>query len=159
MERQGEKNSRAYYQIDLSDCYSRDVTSYRRGIRLDRKTRRITVQDELTLRGPSVLWWQMHTQAEIDISKDGRTATLTMRDKTMTVRIAQPASGARFVELPATYIPGRDFPLTRNTPNTGFRKLALRHTASGDTGISVDFIPMQAGASASRVGFEPMSTW
>ena len=159
MERQGEKGGRAFYQVDLSDCYSRDVTSYRRGIRLDMKTRRITVQDELTLHSPSELWWQMHTQAEMDISKDGRTATLRMGDKSMTVRIAQPASGARFVELPAAYIPGRDFPLTRNTLNTGFRKLALRHTASGDTRISVDFIPMQAGTSASRVGFEPMSTW
>lgn len=81
---------------------------YRRGIRLDRKSHRITVQDELQTRRRSDLWWQMATKADVTISKDGRVATLKMRSKSMVVRIMQPSKGARFVELPATYLfPGR----------------------------------------------------
>jgi hypothetical protein len=119
----------------------------------------ITVQDELSLRKSSDLWWQMHTKAVIDISKDGRTATLRMDGKSMTVRIVKPSSGVRFTELPATYIPGRSFPLTRNSENTGFRKLSIRHSSAGDAVVSVDFIPMEGAASKTRDRYESMSTW
>jgi hypothetical protein len=159
MVREGARGDKTFYQVDLSDCYARDVTAYSRGIRLDSKNRRITVQDELNLRNPSELWWQMHTQAAMDISKDGRTATLRMKGKSMTVRIVKPSSGVRFTELPATYIPGRSFPLTKNSENTGFRKLAIRHNSAGDAVVSVDFIPMESGTSKSKNDYESMSTW
>jgi hypothetical protein len=159
MVREGERGDKTFYQVDLSDCYARDVTAYSRGIRLDRKTKMITVQDELNLRQPSDLWWQLHTKAAIDISKDGRTATLRMDGKSMTVRIVKPSSGVRFTELPATYIPGRSFPLTRNSENTGFRKLSIRHSSAGDAVVSVDFIPMEGAASKTKDRYESMSTW
>jgi hypothetical protein len=159
MVREGERGDKTFYQVDLSDCYARDVTAYSRGIRLDRKTKMITVQDELSLRKSSDLWWQMHTKADISISKDGRVATLSMGDKSMAVRIVQPAKGVRFMELPATYLPGREFPLTRNTPNTDYRKLAVRMSAAGHTTLSVDFQPMSGTKVGPRNSFTSMDTW
>ena len=52
---------RGFYTLNLSDCYSRDVESYHRGIKLDRLHQVITIRDEFKARSSSNLWWSMHT--------------------------------------------------------------------------------------------------
>jgi hypothetical protein len=127
-----------FYVIDLADCYKRDVTSFKRGIMMNRKTKVMTVQDDIVAKQPADLWWSMHTKAAIKISGDGKLATLQQNGKTMIAKLLAPANGF-FTILPATYLPGQSFPLTKNSENKGFVKLAIHLTNASEACIRIDF--------------------
>lgn len=122
--RSGSTKEKGFYILNLTDCYIRDAKNYQRGINLNREKKIITIQDEFQLHQPSDIWWQMHTKAVIQISKDKRTAILQQNGKKLKVRIKNPVR-AIFKELPATYLPGQLFPLTRNGSNKEYRKLVI----------------------------------
>ncbi len=52
-----------------------------RGMRLDKVTGNLIVQDDFTAKEPSEFLWSMHTLADIQISEDGRSAILTEQVK------------------------------------------------------------------------------
>jgi hypothetical protein len=82
-----------YYVLDLGDCYSRDVSSYKRGIKLRRTTGLITIQDEFVARGNGPAYWIMHSAATdgIAISGDGKRATMTKNGKQFHATIQAPS--------------------------------------------------------------------
>jgi hypothetical protein len=125
---------------ELTDCYKRDIHQYRRSISLHKKKPAIYVTDEMNTIKPSALWWSMHTKARIKLSADKRVAFLTIKDKTMVASINAPAT-AVFQVLEATYLPGESFPLTHNSPNTGFKKLCIHLDGVENTIIRVEFAP------------------
>lgn len=143
MIRQRSNTNQGSFVLDLTDCYKRDVTTYHRGIKLDRINKIMTVQDEVSAKKPSDMWWSMHTKANIKIAKDGRSAILSIGKKKMTVMITSP-SNVKFKVLPATYLPGQSFPLTKNSLNKGFKKLAIELKDTKDQTIKVDFFPTNA---------------
>ena len=73
----------AYAVAELTDAYNNDegVESFLRGVRLDRKSGYVTIQDEIKLNGTNDMYWFAHTDADIDISADGKSATLTKNGK------------------------------------------------------------------------------
>jgi hypothetical protein len=150
--------SSSFHVLDLADCYKRDVDAYQRAISLDKRKRIISIQDEFVMKQAGVAWWQMHTRAMLEISEDGRTVVMTQAGKKMIARIAGP-SGARFSELPATYLPGRSFPLTRNSPNEGFKKLVIRLDAVKEGRLRVDFMPVGTAQSAKEKQVAAMESW
>lgn len=156
--RSSSDQSSSFHILDLTDCYKRDVDAYMRAISLDKRKRIISIQDEFIRKQAGVVWWQMHTRAMLEISEDGRTVVMTQAGKKMIARIAGPA-GARFSELPATYLPGRSFPLTRNSPNDGFRKLVIRLEAVKEGRIRVDFMPVGTVQSATEKQVAAMESW
>ena len=83
---------------------------------------------------------------------------MTQAGKKVIARIAGP-SGARFSELPATYLPGRSFPLTRNSPNEGFKKLVIRLDAVKEGRLRVDFMPVGTAQSAKEKQVAAMESW
>jgi hypothetical protein len=114
----------ALYTIDLTSCYNRDVDFYYRTVHLNRSTEAIIIKDSLHTKGISRLWWQLHTKAKIKLGPDGRSATLYQNGKTMRATIVKGGKGF-FADMPATYLPGQNFPLTKNSPNKDFRKLVF----------------------------------
>jgi sialate O-acetylesterase len=128
-----ENNKNYSYSItDLTDCYFRDVKEYKRGILLT-KDKTILIQDEFKCIGKKNIWWSMHTKASILLTNNGKTAILTLGDKKMSFNI-KATLDAKFEILPATYLPGENFPLTLNSKNEGFKKLAV-HIKNADSGI------------------------
>lgn len=132
----------AFYIFDLSEVYNRDVSRYERGVKLDRKHKIITIQDEFISRQKSSVWWSMHTQAEIRISEDGKTAILIQNTKQLKVKL-KGAGDARFCVMPATYLPGVELPLTRNSENSGFRKLCIHLENADKAAFKVEMMPVQ----------------
>jgi hypothetical protein len=130
-----------FYSVDLTDCYKRDVLDYRRGIKLDRQNKVITIQDELKPKKGSKIYWSMHTMAVIDIAKDGQTAILKMGNKQLKASIVG-LKEAKFTVLPATYLQSQSFPLTKNSVNKGFRKLAIQLNSSEPVTLRIDFSPL-----------------
>lgn len=114
----------ALYTLDLSSCYSRDVDFYYRTVQLNRGSESIIIKDSLRTKGISRLWWQLHTKAKIQLGADGRSATLYQNGKRMRATILKGGKGF-FADLPATYLPGQQFPFTKNSANQDFRKLVF----------------------------------
>ena len=112
------------FTIDLTNCYTRDVSSYTRKILLNKSTTAMTVKDEFVSKDTSIVWWGMHTKADITIRPESNSALLQQNGKKMLVTIKSP-SNAVFQVLDASYLPGESFPLTRNSINLGFKKLAI----------------------------------
>jgi hypothetical protein len=126
------------YVFDLSDVYKRDVNSYERTVELNRKNKLITVKDDFIAKTPSTVWWSMHTKAEIQVSKNGKSAVLLQNGKKMNMRVSG-VKNARFQVLPATYLPGETFPLTKNSENADFRKIAVKLENSMKASLKVEF--------------------
>lgn len=80
----------------------------------------------------------MHTKAEIQVSKNGKSAVLLQNGKKMKMRVSG-EKNARFQVLPATYLPGETFPLTKNSENAGFRKIAVKLENSTKASLKVEF--------------------
>ncbi len=122
--------------VDLTHCYSRDVSSYERTITMDREESVVVIEDMFEVIHPSTVWWSMHARADIHISDDGTSVRLTQNGKNLFLTL-ESAQECRFVALPATYLPGQSFPLTTNSPNDPFSKLSVRFDADGAAFIRV----------------------
>jgi hypothetical protein len=122
---------RAFAIADLTSAYAKHgAEKVMRGILLDRQRREVIVQDEVTLKQAGDVWWFMHTPAQVQLSEDGKTATLTQGTATLRAVLLSPKD-ARFAVMDAKPLPTSPNPLGQN-PNNGIRKLAvhLSQTAS-----------------------------
>ncbi len=145
-------NSGGYYIIDLTSNYLRDVTNYKRGIKLNRSKAIMTVQDEFTpIAKNSTIYWIMHSPATdgLSISIDGKVATLSKNGKIYYARIQSPAEATFSLTNRSTntinYLSEtkdifNQIMLNKNGFNNYYGKLEIKLTnVSSSTNISVDF--------------------
>lgn len=130
--------------INLNMIYSRDVNSFTRGFKLDRARRVITIHDNIAAKSNKNIWWSMHTRATIVLSADKKEATLSQNGKSMKFVIRSPEN-AEFQSLNATYLDGRNFPLTTNGSNGNYRKLAINLSNTKDVSIRIEAYPTLDG--------------
>ncbi len=111
----------AMAQIDLSKAYA-EAGNVQRTITLHRPDNAqptLEVQDHIVTQSPQTVWWFAHTRAAIELSDDGRTATLTQGDKTLRVELVQPEDSAvKFTVMDAQPLPGSINPKEQR-PNNG----------------------------------------
>ena len=75
-----------YTILDMTDAYLDNAVAVKRGFAyLDRE--QVLIRDEYTLKAPGTTYWQMHTKADVSISEDGKTATLTLNGKMLLVKL------------------------------------------------------------------------
>ena len=84
----------------------------------------------------------MHTKADISISDNGRSAILTQNGKKAKLEIIG-TKDAIFQVFPATYLPGEEFPFSKNSENKGSQKICIRMENVKSEKIRVDFIPLE----------------
>ncbi|GBD00154.1 hypothetical protein HRbin17_02691 [bacterium HR17] len=130
---------RAFAIADLTPAYARHAAKVQRGIWLDRKGNFVVVQDEVTLNQPGDIWWFMHTPAQVQLSDDGKHATLRQNGAELWAALLLP-DNARFTVMDARPLPTSPAP-ERQNPNKGVRKLTVRLTAVTTARISVVFTP------------------
>jgi hypothetical protein len=127
--------------LNLQPCYHRDFSYYHRSIALqqDKHGKKVILLND-TIRANEIkpIWWSMFTPAQIALYNNNRQAILTINGKKMIAEIKQPAS-ASFMVMPASYLPGQSFPLTRNSPNHGISRLAIYLSNAKDVFFEVDF--------------------
>ncbi|KAE9406062.1 hypothetical protein BT96DRAFT_915564 [Gymnopus androsaceus JB14] len=82
--------STAYWYADITSAYFNDTSSVHRGMRF--------INDRTQF---LPFMWRMHTNATVDISSNGTTATLTIDGDEMIVSILSPSSGATFTKSDA----------------------------------------------------------
>jgi hypothetical protein len=159
-----------YYVLDLGDCYSRDVSSYKRGIKLRRTTGIITIQDEFVAKGNGPAYWIMHSAATdgIAISGDGKRATMTKNGKQFHATIQAPSeavfsvvhrneSGINYLSETAPIF--NSIMNGKNSINRWYGKLQIKlnNTTPGESKtIRIDFSKSLQATGAAIV---PLSGW
>lgn len=116
-----------------------------RGVKLDKISNEIMVQDNFKATTPTEFWWFMHTQADVDISENGKSAVLSKDNKSIWVGIISDGDET-FQLLDAAPLPGyvADRP-PLETPNDGYRKLAINKKNSDTFKVTVAFKPLNSG--------------
>lgn len=73
----------SYAIAEMTDAYNEEdgVDSFKRLVMLDKFKNYVTVQDEIRLSKSADMYWFAHTDADIEISSDGKSATLTKNGK------------------------------------------------------------------------------
>lgn len=137
-----------YAIADLSQTYKGKLTAWTRGVALIDKQRMI-VQDELTPAVPVDIVWNFHTFANVEISPDGRSATLTQAGETLHARILQP-SDARFSTAGTQ-------PPPPNAPNPGLTNLVIP-IARQSTPTTIAVVLTTSGDNSTPL-LKPLSTW
>ncbi|MCC6679956.1 MAG: heparinase II/III family protein [Phycisphaeraceae bacterium] len=111
----------AVARIDLSKVYT-EAGDVQRTITLHRPDDArpmLEIQDRIVTGSPQPVWWFAHTRAQVELSEDGRTATLWQGDKTLRVELLQPTdSNVKFTVMDARPLPGSVDPVEQN-PNNG----------------------------------------
>jgi hypothetical protein len=157
-----------FYVVDLTSPYTRDVTAYKRGIKLNRNSGVITVQDEFTPKASSTVYWLMQSPATdgLVISTDGKTATMTKNGKTFYAIIQSPAT-AVFTKVDRStsqvnYL-SETAPIFgnimngKNSMNGFYGKLQVKMTGvTAATTIRVDFVK---STTASLPPLTALSSW
>jgi hypothetical protein len=128
---------------DLSTAYVRHAEKVLRGVMLDKKRRFVLVQDELALKQPGEIWWFMHTPAEVELSDDGKVATLTQGDAQLRAVLLSPEN-TRFSVMDARPLPTSPDPAGQN-PNKGVRKLAVNLREVKSATVSIALLPLRKG--------------
>lgn len=125
-------------RIDLQPAYRNQAAKVERAFAVvDRKA--VTVEDVIEAKAPSDIWWFAHTEAKIELSEDGRTATLRKPGKKFMVRLLAPLD-ARFQAMPCKPLPTSPQP-SIGADDSRRQKLAIHLTAAAKARLLVQFEP------------------
>ena len=130
------EKSQVLATLDLTDAYKKNAAKVTRTFGLERGSR-LTVTDKITCKEPSEIWSFFHTEAEVKLSGDKRTAILKQGGKTLRASLVLPA-GAGFEMMPANPLPSSPNP-TKQASNIDRRKLAVHLLNRKNVEIAIQF--------------------
>lgn len=135
------KERGAFAITQMSDAYKTQASSVRRGIMLGDDRRSVTIRDEMNLlNDDSEVYWFMHTKGAIEIVDD-HTAIIDVNGKKVKLSFITNAAEAQISEMKAEPLP--DSPqIPAQNKNNGYRKVAIKLKASGETYLAVKIIPL-----------------
>ena len=138
-----------YAVVDMLDAYDTyGASSARRGLTLFDDRSRVLLRDELTCTKSSDVYWFAHTMAEIQISSDGKSATLTQDGKTLKAQILSP-SNAKFTAMDPVLLSG-NADHSDEYSRADYRKLVINLKGVTSANISVVFTPILSSADESK---------
>lgn len=144
---------------DLTEAYSRDASRYVRGYYFGDNRNTFTVQDELSLKGNTELYWFMHTRSRIEIISNTKARLTSSTGKTLTVDVYCSADGYTLSEMKAEPLPSSP-KVDGQNPNNNYRKLAIHYPeVSGDVTISVKLSPDNDDYEYTGLQYVPISEW
>lgn len=74
-------NDEAYAIVDMEEAYFGKAISAKRGLKLFDNRKRMIIQDEITCEENSDIYWSIHTDADIVLANNSKTAYLTMKNE------------------------------------------------------------------------------
>lgn len=150
---------KAFAIADLTPAYAQHAQKVERGINLNREQRFVLLQDEVALKQAGEVWWFMHTPAEVQISADGKTATLIQGDAQLRAVLLSPDE-ARFSVMDAIPLPTSPNPQGQN-PNQGIRKLAIHLSGVSSVRVGVLLVPLRKGEEPPKplLTVKPLKEW
>jgi hypothetical protein len=135
---------KAYAISDLTSAYYPNANRVLRGIALQQQRQQVLVQDEIQADTPIDLFWFMHTKANIEIGKDGKTAMLYQNGQRLWVKLLNPKPSYRFTVLNAQPLPSSPSPKNQDK-NTDLKKLTIKLQKIKNERLAVLFVPLNQG--------------
>ncbi len=131
-----------YALVDMTDAYDSyyGASSVQRGLALFDNRSRVLLRDEITCEDGSEIYWFAHTTANISLSQDKKTATLTKNGKTLTAQIVSPSNGS-FSVMAASPLADSPNP-SGQADNSAYKKLTIHLTNVSNPQIEVIFTPL-----------------
>ncbi|MBR3934742.1 MAG: S-layer homology domain-containing protein [Clostridia bacterium] len=139
----------SYGIIDMTDAYSRDVNSYKRGFALINNRSQFVIRDEIETKKASEFYSFFHTQQKIHID-DPKTAYMytgiDYEHATTKIRfeLLTDADGAEFIEMEAKHIVSENA-APDGYDNPSHKKLAVHIPSCSNPIVSVVITPMLPG--------------
>ena len=141
---------------DLTPAYGRRAERVLRGVAmLDHRS--ILVEDEVTAGRKADVWWFMHTAAQIVLSADGRTATLSQGGERLSVLLATPAA-VRFEVRPAAPLPSSPHP-PKQAVNEAVAQAGDSLRGRKNLRVAVLFVPEERNRASNCAEILPLSEW
>lgn len=135
----------AYTVYDFTEQLAyKGAKSWKRGTYIDRETGAVIIQDELSAEKKVKYYWFMHTEAEIVLSEDKKSATLTKNGRQIEARLISNDSSIEFCIMEAEPLETSPHPETQ-TENTGVQKLAVKKNDTLEVNMAVQFVPIIGG--------------
>lgn len=153
----GSATNEAFGIIDITSTNT-VFESAKRGVFMKDNRSRVIIQDELTTKEPSEIYWFAHTLADITLAEDGKSALLEMQGEKMLVRIIEGPAEAKLSVYDSKPLITSPAPQGQNLSYG--KKLAIRLTNVSALQLAVEFVPLEkeAGVPAPSV-FEKLDTW
>ncbi len=142
-----------------------DYADAKRGMMITDNRRKIIIQDEVKAKKPSEFYWFAHTDAQVAIADDGKSALMTKNGKRIYVRLAAAPDSARFSLMalePLPLSPNPDAQKGEYLPGySGDKKLTVHVTDVQEMTLSVEFIALKDGEGVpmNLPDAVPMSAW
>lgn len=153
-------------KFDLKDCCTTSVAdltpayknaqSVRRGVGL-LESQHVLIQDEISAPNPAKIFWFAHTPAQIELTPDGKSATLSIGAKKVLARLLGPVD-AKFSVLPAAPLPMTPQPLRQNA-NKGLQKLTVELNDVTSVRLRVLFTPLTQGVQLDVPPEKALNDW
>jgi len=143
--RHDENENEAFTVLDMTETND-DFTSATRGMYMTPGRRSVVIQDEAVMDFPSEVWWFAHTDAEMVIAEDGKSAMLYLNGERMYVCISSGPADAVFTAMEARPLPTS--PVAPDENYRSFGKLAIHAKDVSEMTLTVEFIPLKAGEAA-----------
>ena len=137
------KPGEAYAIVDLTEAYIDNVDSYVRGIKLFDNREKILVQDDI--KAKDIIkegYWFMHTDAEVDISDDGKSVMLFKNGKRFYAKIVRGHENASFSYVEAKPLPQSPNPEIQHSVDYG-HKLMIDLSGNKDFTLAVLLVPLK----------------
>ncbi len=132
----------AYIIYDFTNQLAyKGATSWKRGISLDNHTNRVTLQDELSASKPIEYYWFMHTDAQVEISSDGKSAILSKDNRQIMAKLTSDDASLKFEVMSAEPLATSPNP-SHQQVNDGIRKLTVHSVNDEIVNMAVEFIPL-----------------
>lgn len=156
--RHEEAENEAFSILDMTQTNA-DFASAKRGMYMTKGRNSVVLQDEVTMKKPSELWWFAHTDGEITLSADKKSALITVGGERMYVAITQGPADATFEIMKARPLPTS--PVAPDEVYVDIFKLAIHMTNVTETTLAVEFVPLKDGEAApeSLTPVTPMDSW
>lgn len=152
--------SSAYAITDITGAYEAQAKSVKRGLKLTNNRTVIILQDEFELKVPSEVKWFMHTECDVEIADDGKSARVKGNYRDMIVYLLEDVDGT-FSYTSASPMPTS--PVNdEQDKNFGFGKLVFTMQNVTEGRIPLGFSFVLPGGDASVVytpDVKPLDEW
>ncbi len=153
-----EAENEAFSVLDMTNSNTA-FTDAKRGLYMTKGRNSVVIQDEIKTNTPSELWWFAHTDADITLSADKKSALLELKGERMYVAITSGPADAVFQIKKAQPLPTS--PVAPDEVYMDIFKLAIHMENVTDATLAVEFVPLKDGEAAPEVltPVTPIDTW
>lgn len=148
----------SYAVVDLTDAYAATATAAKRGFALLDSRNAFLLQDEITVKEPCTVYSFMHTEAQVTLAADKKSAILTKNGKKMKAKLISNCDAK--LELMEA-VPLATSPEAQNSSNSHMKKLTVSADVSGSASFAVMFTPFYGEGQYEYTleGITPISRW